>query len=401
MAQGFINKHFFNLLLFTLTFGILLYDAIGFDYTDEICALFLFILFGFYMVKVPGWPINKAFLTTILVFIFYFIYSVVIGCNTKAAIISDLLVQIKPYLAFFCVYSMAPTFNESQKKILRVVSVAFGVFLFGLALADPFAKTIRGVMEHESHFAAAVIASAFCYLLSSKFSTRDKIIYLLILSIGLFSTRSKFYGFFVLNVISLIYFNKPERFHFTKKSILLFTGMALLMAAAAWQKIDIYFVQGFNPDNDKDLIARFVLYSTCFEVFRDYVPFGSGFGTFATFYSGQYYSDVYVKYGIDGVWGISKDFYPFIADTFYPSLAQFGVAGVLLYVSFWVYVIRKSFRFFRVNSNIKFIFITLLIVCYFAIEGIADSTITTHRGFFIMMLMGYSLAAMKRGTLSR
>ena len=46
MIQSLINKHFFNLLLFTLTFGILLYDAIGFDYTDEICALFLFVLFG-------------------------------------------------------------------------------------------------------------------------------------------------------------------------------------------------------------------------------------------------------------------------------------------------------------------------------------------------------------------
>ena len=48
MIQEFINKHFFYLLIFTLTFGILLYDLIGFDYTDELCALFLFILFVFY-----------------------------------------------------------------------------------------------------------------------------------------------------------------------------------------------------------------------------------------------------------------------------------------------------------------------------------------------------------------
>lgn len=61
MVQSLINKHFFNLLLFTLTFGILLYDAIGFDYTDEICALFLFVLFGIYLFSTSDWNFNKGF----------------------------------------------------------------------------------------------------------------------------------------------------------------------------------------------------------------------------------------------------------------------------------------------------------------------------------------------------
>lgn len=100
MIQSLINKHFFNLLLFTLTFGILLYDAIGFDYTDEICALFLFVLFGIYLFSTSDWNFNKGFLTTIGIFLFYFCYSLYIGSNTKTAIISDMLIQIKPYLAF-------------------------------------------------------------------------------------------------------------------------------------------------------------------------------------------------------------------------------------------------------------------------------------------------------------
>ena len=117
MIQSLINKHFFNLLLFTLTFGILLYDAIGFDYTDEICALFLFVLFGIYLFSTSDWNFNKGFLTTIGIFLFYFCYSLYIGSNTKTAIISDMLIQIKPYLAFFCVYSMMPRFSESQNEI--------------------------------------------------------------------------------------------------------------------------------------------------------------------------------------------------------------------------------------------------------------------------------------------
>ena len=246
MVQIFINKHFFNLLIFTLTFGILLYDAIGFNYTDEVCALFLFVLFGFYMIKNSEWPFNKAFFTTIIVFVAYFLYSVFINSNTKSAIISDCLIQIKPYLAFFCVYSMAPFFSVNQNFILRVISIFFGFFLLIVGCMNPFERTIRAVMGHESYFAAAVVSSALCYLIASDFRTKDKIIYLMLLSVGLFSTRSKFYGFFILNCTALVYFNKVGRFHLTGKSITLFMLVFALIIAAVWQKINLYFIHYYS-----------------------------------------------------------------------------------------------------------------------------------------------------------
>ena len=39
--------------------------------------------------------------------------------------------------------------------------------------------------------------------------------------------------------------------------------------------------------------------------------------------------------------------------------------------------------------------IILLITCFFGIEGVADSTFTTHRGFFILMILGLTLSEMK------
>ena len=41
----------------------------------------------------------------------------------------------------------------------------------------------------------------------------------------------------------------------------------------------------------------------------------------------------------------------------------------------------------------------LLITCYFTIESTSDSTYTTHRGFFIMMILGYVLSNMKHEAL--
>ena len=108
MIQDFINKQFFSLFVFTLIFGLLLYGTIGFDFIDEICATLLFILFGYSLFKSQEWLINKAFLTTIGVFLFYLCYSLCINSNTKAAIITDFIIQFKPYLALFCVYSLTP-----------------------------------------------------------------------------------------------------------------------------------------------------------------------------------------------------------------------------------------------------------------------------------------------------
>ena len=223
---------------------------------------------------------------------------------------------------------------------------------------------------------------------------------MVILSIGLFSTRSKFYGFFILNLAFLCYFTKIERFHLDKKSVFFLFVVLGVMMIVVWEKINLYFVQSLNSDNEKDLIARFALYVTSFEIFKDYIPFGSGFASFATFSSGEYYSDIYVKYGIENVWGLSKQFHSYIADTYYPSLAQFGVVGVGLYISFWIYIIRKAYGYFRISHNIKLFLLVLLIVCYFVIESTTDSTYTTHRGFFVMMILGLVISNMKQETMN-
>lgn len=394
--QEFINKHFYNLFVFTLTFGILLYDLIGFDYTDEFCALFLFFIFGYYLYKTPEWPINKAFLNTLLIFVFYFIYSLFINSNSKVAIVSDLLIQIKPYLAFFCVYSLIPVFSNNQKAILRIVTGLFWFILLSVGVSEIiFPGVLRATMGHQSYFAAAVVSISFCYLFSSNYNKKDKIIFFIMLSLGLISGRSKFYGFYILTISIVFYFSNLQNLKLNFKNICILIFVFAFMILVAWNKIELYFLQGISDEGQKDLIARYALYATSFSIFMDYFPFGSGFASFATFSSGVYYSDIYAKYGIENVWGISRTFYSYIADTYYPSLAQFGIIGICLYISFWIYIIRTALKYFKVTRNTKLITLVLLIIGYFAIESTSDSTYTTHRGFFIMMILGLVLSNMK------
>ena len=121
MVQEFINRQFYNLFSFTYIFGLTLYGTIGFDSIDEICAMFLFLLLIYGVFKSSDWYVNKAFLIVTFFFVFYVCYSFYINSNTGKAILSDLIVQFKPYLAFFGAYYLAPQFSESQKKILKVL----------------------------------------------------------------------------------------------------------------------------------------------------------------------------------------------------------------------------------------------------------------------------------------
>lgn len=396
MIQSFLNKSFFSLFLFTLTFGILLYDAIGFDYTDEFCALLLLFLFIFSLFKTEEWGINKAFLTTIGIFVFYLGYSFYIKSNSFGGILTDLAIQIKPYLAFFCVYSIAPYFDRNRKEILKATALVFWLFLFCIGISDIFIhRLIYDVMGHPAYFAAGVIITSFCYLFCSKFTLTDKITFVLLLSLGLLSGRSKFYGFFTLASFIIFLFYDMKLFKLNLKNMIIIILMLLAIIFAAKEKLHFYFYQAVTEEVDKDMIARYVLYANAPNILRDYFPFGSGFASYGTYASGLYYSDIYVDYGIDGVWGMTKNYYSFIADTYYPSLAQFGVVGILLHLIFWIYIIRKAFFYARKTGDIHYFTLVTLIIGYFTIEGTTDSTFTTHRGFFTLMMLGMILSNMK------
>ena len=393
-----LSDNILFLFLFMLIFGILLYGFIGFDYTDELCALGLFSIFGIYLFTTPHWSFNKGFLFTIGIFIFYICYSFYIRSNTQIAILADATVQIKPYLAFFCIYSMMPQLNDRQKKLLQSVCLLCWIILIPIGIAGAInEQTLRMTMGHPAYFAAAVTCLSLTYLYCSKFSINEKIIFIVMLALGILSGRSKFYGFFTFSFFVIFYFSAIKQFKLNLKNGIILTLMIIVMLFVAWKKIDLYFYHAMTSvdESEKDMIARYVLYATFPQILTDYFPFGSGFASFGTFYSGAYYSNIYVEYGIDNVWGMTKNHYNFVADTFYPSLAQFGIIGILLYLFFWIYILKKAIQYNKKVQNKKYISIALMIIGFFAIEGTTDSTFTTHRGFYVLMLLGLILSDLK------
>lgn len=393
MLQKFIDNTFYYLFVFTLIFGVVFYDALGFNFVDELCAIALCGLYAYYVFHTPNWSVNKLFMITLGVFLFYLVYSFAIKCNTKAAILSDFIIQLKPYLAFFTVYAFKPVLNQQMKKNIQLLAIVFSFYLLVIGLISLFSmEVLHALLFHQSRLATAATIMALLYLYCSDYTLKDKLVFLLLLAVGLLSGRSKMYGFFVLAAFLVFYINNRFRLKLNIKNIVIFVIVAIAITFVIWDKLYFYFVQGGLGDarNAQDYYARAALYYFSVDVFRDYFPFGSGFATYATYTSGEYYSHIYNDLGMDILFGLTKKNPSFISDTYYPALAQFGVVGVILFFTFWIVITLKAVKRF-VKGDVKNFTITILIVLFFLIECTTDATITHNRGLFMMMLMALTL----------
>ncbi|HWH93632.1 MAG TPA: hypothetical protein VNT03_07210 [Baekduia sp.] len=94
--------------------------------------------------------------------------------------------------------------------------------------------------------------------------------------------------------------------------------------------------------------ARAQLYRVGVRIADRHVPFGVGFGRFASAPSRDYYSPVYDDYGLSKVWGLSRDFPRFIADTSWPAvMGETGYGGLLVFVGGLLALLLAGLRALR------------------------------------------------------
>ena len=76
-------------------------------------------------------------------------------------------------------------------------------------------------------------------------------------------------------------------------------------------------------------------------------------------------------YNISTTWGISPDFYEFIADTFWPMIiGQFGVLGLGIYI----YILLRIYKNIINNDNLDYYFGQILALLYLIILSIAEAS---------------------------
>lgn len=113
----------------------------------------------------------------------------------------------------------------------------------------------------------------------------------------------------------------------------------------AWDKINYYFISSglfSGEENMDESFARAALYIRAPQVLMDHFFLGSGLASYATYSSGIIgYSLLYKEYNLDEVWGLLEGDCPFVSDTYFPELVQFGMVGIVLFFYFWIWVYKN------------------------------------------------------------
>lgn len=359
--------------------------TVNFDWSDEILTvLLLFYAMAKQQFLVKDKKRSKEINIYIALMIFYLLYSLVIKVTTPRGVMLDFLQQLRPYAVFYLTWMLAPQFSPKQKKHIKwIMLLSFFGYLFAFKF-KPSLVTPYGGAESAA-LGQIALCCAMVYYLFSKQTTKNRNIAILIMLLGLASGKSKYFGECVC-FIALVMFVK-SKINFTSVFTLLkLAALGAVVIFFTWTKFNAYYVEGFQED--AQAMARPATYETGMQImFHDYVPFGSGLGTFGTAAAAKEYSPLYYKYNLNEIWGLDPTNPMFLADAFYPTLAEYGIVGLFFFLWFWK---RRLWEANKI-SNLIYYRMALMSILALALESTADSSYLSGKGMGYFMILALCL----------
>ena len=396
--------------IFIIFFALVIPSLVLVKFIDELMTFSMLGLAAADILVNRQWRRYRLLYILLGVMAFYIIYSCTwVHYNSLKAILTGAILELKPYIPLAILLSIAPKVTAAERRAMRFVALLNISFcLIALSSLTYFTTFIFGPI---AIYGGVCILSAMVYLFASispdgRFSRQHLIVGIAMLCLGLFCTRSKYYGEFVLSLFFLFIYKPGMLRHMTMSRIFLLSAILVLVIAVAYQKISFYFLDAIDINhidlNKMDSYARMALYAMMFVVLGMHPAFGSGLASYASFASSKSYSSLYYKLGIDKVYGLSPSKPDFISDAYYPSLAQFGIVGIILYIWLWTYVysfLRPLTRSDSTEDHTVFR-IAAIIFCFIFIEMIAGTMVFMGPGELMVMLLALCCCYGKRRRLS-
>lgn len=232
----------------------------------------------------------------------------------------------------------------------------------------------------------AICTGMAWYLLTEPTKHNQYIALALVLT-GMLAPKFKFMGE-VVCFIAFVFFLKKRLNFRSPKTVIYCAIIVAITLTVTWTRFDGYYVTGLNNEE----LARPMSYKTSLKILYDYFPFGSGMGSFACNGAWKYYSPLYYKYNLNGIWGLSDQSIGsgcFICDAYYPTLAQFGIVGILFFLWFW----KRRMSAINVIIDMRYYRVAMITICCLAIEQTADSSWLSGKGMGYCMLLALCLNA--------
>lgn len=336
-------------------------------------------------------------------YIHYLILIVVLGLtgniiyeyqNILKVALPDMYLCIKFWLAIyvseniFCKLDIKLYNSKIYRHVKGVTTVLFILLILDYVVGgitefnnDYKLRAIQLFYGHPSTFAAACIfLLAILTATNEKLNMRDK--HTVLLLILLMSTwRSKAIAAIVsYGVLVYLIIIKNKTISFSKLCAL---GSILIMIA--WEKIQYYFFSSMQSDS-----ARYNLLEKAVYIANDYFPLGTGFGTFASYYSGIYYSPLYYIYDLSDVNGLRIGKTWFVSDSYWPMiLGQFGWIGLIAMIVVIANII-KQIQVLR-NINKHYYLSAIFLITYLLISSTAEAAFVHSIAIPMAMWLGILL----------
>lgn len=385
--------------IFILGFALMVVSLNILRFGDE---LVVYSLLGLAMVDciVNGaWRRYRLLLIFIAVMAIYTVYSLtVVHYNTSASILLGVILEMKPFIPILIFMAVAPTVGDTEKRILRGIAVFNGILIIA---SIPIMNSARAlVWGHNAMYGGSALVSAVIYLYCSidpekGFTRRGLLIFSIIMLAGLFSTRSKYYAEFCVAIFLITVYRQQMLRHLTAGQLIGLILFGCIVVAATWGKLYDYFVSGIDLSaldlTRMDEFARLALYGMMPTVLMMHPVMGTGLASYGSYASGDPgYSAIYGELGMDKIYGLSPSNHDFICDAYYPSLAQYGIVGIMLFVWFWVKVysyLRPLTRRISPETRATFI-IGCLALASILIEMTTGTLVFMAPGEVLAMLLG-------------
>lgn len=382
-------------VLVLLVFNCLLFEdpiqsVIGFKWIDELSALLLFICGCAYSAKKR----RSIGFVSVIVAIIGVVFVTALGTALAAvgqpavAVLIDMYAYIKFPLAFLGALMIAPSLGRlrpfllAEAKLLSVVLCFCGLanLFVDFGMRSPggryWSNSFQGVWSVPTLLVASCVG--LIAILSSEDIRKNRAYIVCCCLAIILSQRSKGFAAVGILVILLTVVGKKT----PRLNAIGFLVIATGAVVIGWDAFVLYFgTTGF---------ARSELLRNGFNLAVANFPLGTGFATYGSASSGDYYSPLYGQLGLDQVYGLSLIDHGFLSDTFWPTVAgQSGFLGLFLYLAFLLLVYRKLSKL----ADSKDVYISLLFpFFYLLISSSSEAAFFAPSAVYLALAIGIGAA---------
>lgn len=385
-----IDKLIVILFFYALIFQNLIQNIIPiFKYLDE---LFVPIAI-FYMVYslITRRKIAKKdmviYVSLMIVVIIGVLSNIMYNYQKVNAVIGDILIFLKFFAALYVGKIIKEKGYLKEGEILKhakFIICILGILTIFNYVFKLFPSDMRyGIMSNRLFYSHTTYLAATSIILLGiiiKYDNKIFNMWGIIAIIILFTTlRVKAMGCIVVFILITHFVRKNEK----PISIKMLAIIGILVLAVSYNQIVYYFVQ--NSD-----FARSILTTKAFEIASDHFPLGTGFGTYASYMSGEYYSPIYYKYGMSNVYGLQETEPSFVSDVFWPMIiGQFGYIGLIAY-AVCIYGIYKKIKLSFKKVKIYNYASMLCLFIYLLISSTSESAFVNPMSILFAIFIGYN-----------